>query len=222
MGKAEFLERLEQLLSDIPEEERREALEFYRNYFEDAGEGREAEVIRELESPEKVAAQIKAGFRGDTDNGEYGNAGYGDSGFREAGKPSLYSRRKRGMSGWKVFGIICLCIFAIPIGIPMLGALFGLIVAVLAVVFSLGLCVAVVMAVFFIIGIVFLVVGIPELFLMPAVGLMFSGSGMVSLALGFLTLLAVVWVIGTGIPAVCRLICSIWRKIFHRKGEKSL
>ena len=51
MTKQEFLEKLAALLQDIPAEEREAALEFYRGYFDGAGEGREAEVIRELESP---------------------------------------------------------------------------------------------------------------------------------------------------------------------------
>lgn len=33
MRKKEFLEQLERLLWDIPEQERKEALEFYENYF---------------------------------------------------------------------------------------------------------------------------------------------------------------------------------------------
>lgn len=44
MTKQEFLEKLAALLQDIPAEEREAALEFYRGYFDDAGEGREAEV----------------------------------------------------------------------------------------------------------------------------------------------------------------------------------
>ena len=44
MNKEEFLKRLEQLLSDISEEERADALAFYRSYFEDAGIGNEASI----------------------------------------------------------------------------------------------------------------------------------------------------------------------------------
>lgn len=50
MNKEEFLKRLEQLLSDISEEERADALAFYRSYFEDAGIGNEASILEELES----------------------------------------------------------------------------------------------------------------------------------------------------------------------------
>lgn len=59
MNREEFMRRLGQLLSDISEEERQDALDFYRSYFEDAGEGNEASILRELGSPEKVAEDIK-------------------------------------------------------------------------------------------------------------------------------------------------------------------
>ena len=60
MNKEEFLRKLEQLLSDVSEEERKDAIAFYRSYFEDAGEGNEASILKELESPEKVAEAIKS------------------------------------------------------------------------------------------------------------------------------------------------------------------
>ena len=60
MNRAQFMKQLEKLLSDISEEERKEALDYYESYFDDAGPEREAEVLRELGSPGKVAAIIKA------------------------------------------------------------------------------------------------------------------------------------------------------------------
>ena len=60
MNRTEFLEQLERLLWDIPESERKEALEYYQDYFEDAGAENEGKVIQELGSPGKVAAIIRA------------------------------------------------------------------------------------------------------------------------------------------------------------------
>ena len=37
MKKEVFLERLEALLQDIPEEEKRDAIDYYRDYLEEAG-----------------------------------------------------------------------------------------------------------------------------------------------------------------------------------------
>lgn len=59
MNKEEFLRQLELLLEDISAEERADAMAFYRSYFEDAGEGNERAVLEELESPKKVAENIK-------------------------------------------------------------------------------------------------------------------------------------------------------------------
>ena len=72
MKKEEFLKKLELLLQDISEEERKDALAFYRSYFEDAGEGNEENILRELVSPEKVAEDIKKNLNvGEADSMEY-------------------------------------------------------------------------------------------------------------------------------------------------------
>ena len=63
MDRAQFMRELEELLADISETERQDALEFYNNYFDDAGIENEASVIRDLGSPEKVAAIIKADLK---------------------------------------------------------------------------------------------------------------------------------------------------------------
>ena len=55
MKREEFLKQLEQLLDGISEEEKADALAFYRSYFEDAGEENEESVIAELESKKILA-----------------------------------------------------------------------------------------------------------------------------------------------------------------------
>ena len=62
MNKEQFLKELEDLLQDIDATEREEALNYYRDYFEDAGSEHEQEIIKELESPKKVAQTIKEGI----------------------------------------------------------------------------------------------------------------------------------------------------------------
>ena len=62
MNKEQFLDELEKLLQDIDSIERDEALNYYRDYFEDAGSEHEQEIIDELGTPEKVAQTIKEGL----------------------------------------------------------------------------------------------------------------------------------------------------------------
>ena len=83
MDRARFMQELEKLLADISETERQDALDFYNSYFDDAGAENEASVLRELGSPEKVAAIIKADLKENENNhyGEYTEYGYSDERF---------------------------------------------------------------------------------------------------------------------------------------------
>lgn len=84
MNKDYFLRELEYLLSDVTEEERSEALQYYRDYFDEAGPDREQEILAHIGSPEKAAAEIKGGLEGDADTGEFTERGYSDARFEEA------------------------------------------------------------------------------------------------------------------------------------------
>mgnify|MGYP002618787831 CR=1 FL=1 len=55
MTRTEFMKQLQDLLSDISKNEREEALQYYNDYFNDAGRENEKEVIKALGSPEEVA-----------------------------------------------------------------------------------------------------------------------------------------------------------------------
>ena len=76
MGREVFLRELEFLLMDLPEEERQEALQYYQDYFEDAGPQREQEIVSQLGSPAKVAAELKGSLAGQEDGGEFSERGY--------------------------------------------------------------------------------------------------------------------------------------------------
>ena len=65
MNKVGFMSRLEGLLADIPAAEREEALQYYNDYFEDAGAESEEAVIRTLGSPQSIAENIKAELKGE-------------------------------------------------------------------------------------------------------------------------------------------------------------
>ena len=72
MNREQFIAQLARLLQDLPPAERQEAIRYYQEYFDDAGEENEDAVIQELGSPGKVAASIKA-------NLQYGGSTFGAS-----------------------------------------------------------------------------------------------------------------------------------------------
>lgn len=76
MNRAEFMSRLAALLQDVPSAEREEALQYYNDYFDDAGEGNEQGVIAALGSPEELAKSIKAGLADGGNGGEFTESGF--------------------------------------------------------------------------------------------------------------------------------------------------
>ncbi len=83
MNRDEFMEQLEYLLSDIPEEEKEDALAYYRDYLEEAGEGA-GEAIREFGSPERIASIIRSDLAGNLEEGgQFTDRGYDDERFRD-------------------------------------------------------------------------------------------------------------------------------------------
>lgn len=58
MTKYEYLARLEQLLADLPPQQRRDAMDYYAEYFDAAGSEHEAETAEKLGDPESVARTI--------------------------------------------------------------------------------------------------------------------------------------------------------------------
>ncbi|MDO5294720.1 MAG: DUF1700 domain-containing protein [bacterium] len=90
MSKEEFLKNLEQLLFDIPKEEKEEALRYYQDYFEDAVGVDEDKIIKEIGTPEKVARQIKVNLYNKASNeaGVYTETGYSNA-FFEDGKEEI-------------------------------------------------------------------------------------------------------------------------------------
>lgn len=207
MNKNEFLRQLEALLYDLPEEERREAMEYYVEYFEEAGPEAESEVIKKLGSPKEVAHNIREELAGK----ELVSAGEGGS--KESDKKKT--------EGWKIALIVVLCIFAAPIAIPLVIGVIAIIVALIATVFSalIGFTAAVlgITLAFAVCFLILLIVGMIKLFGTPLVGLLLIGialmCGGVSLLAGFLLFKFCVIVL----PAICKGIVHLVKIPFQKK-----
>lgn len=91
MDKRKFLEELRMQLSELTFEERGEALEYYEEYFADAGEENEEDVIRSLGAPEQVAKQIKAGLHKE-EEGMFTENGYREK-IGSENPPEVYGRK---------------------------------------------------------------------------------------------------------------------------------
>ncbi len=233
MDKQQFLAELKQLLGDIPAVERDEALEYYEDYFEDAGQENESTILKELESPEKIAFMIKAGLRdSDKSVGEFtetGFKGYGPN-YKDEVANTIPNSDDRGFTGRRNNTgnlsaiIIILLIISSPVWVPilfgLLAALAGISIGILAVIFSVAIAgIGSIVA-----GVIILLVGIPGLFTLPAGGMLISGIGLVAIGTGILLTMLGTIVISKIVPAVFKLIVRLFKTLLskinlRRKGD---
>lgn len=90
MNRAEFMRRLTELLGDVSPMERDEAIQYYNDYFDDAGVENESDVITSLGTPEELARTIKAGLSDGGNGGEFTEAGF--SGYTQTHRDELMKR----------------------------------------------------------------------------------------------------------------------------------
>lgn len=102
MDRAEFLNRLEAQLLDVPQAEREEALQYYEDYLNDAGDAGDFDILQELGTPEEVADSIRNGLGQDSSG--IGERSYGSQSSRngQAGENRQGSSRagQAGDSGY--------------------------------------------------------------------------------------------------------------------------
>lgn len=240
MNKEEFLRELARLLQNIPDSERIEALQYYEDYFNDAGPENEQKVLEELGTPRKVADTIKDGLLANMDCREtaesnstrhetiYQNTtGYqstaGEQNTTAYQSTTTYQnppvQEKEGMPAWAIVLIVIGCIFCSPLIIGVAAVLFGLIVAVMSVMFALVIgfgtsCAATLFA-----GLVVTVMGFLHIMVSPFSGMIVTGAGLICFAIGILFMMITVFLCGCAIPALCKGIVWIYRKIFKRNQK---
>lgn len=211
MTREQFLFQLEQLLLDLPQEEREEALAYYREYLSDAGPENEAAVIEELGTPQKVAASIKDGLQsggGTVEQPPQMRGTVPTDGKRAA--------QRQGDSRSKWILIILVAVFTFPLWIGVAGTAFGLILAAIFTVLGVSFAGAVIAVVGIIGGIITVLVGIVRFATGGfASGMMTSGAGLVLVAIGCLSTVLMLVLFGKFVPWLLRAVSNL----FHR-GRK--
>lgn len=229
MNRAQFMEQLKRLLSDISEAERNEALDYYESYFDDAGAENEASVIRELGSPGKVAAIIKADLKESNDSyAEYTERGYEDSRTREPGQMPQ-TRRNRAERGYRAEKMrssrlilaVILLVFLSPFIIGAAGGALGVIAVIALLPFILVFAAGAGGLALVIGAIVCVVMGIGLCGATPAAGMLTIGVGCLLLALGILFCVLAVWLVGRVLPKLLRKVTDFCYSLLHREKKEA-
>ncbi len=252
MNRTEFMNELEYLLQDIPEEEKAEALAYYRDYLEDAGDENEEQAIRDFGSPERVAAIIRSDLSGSLEaGGEFTEAGYQDERFRDPNYQVVQHRdlpevsgpeneetggQKNRKSGRKQKPLndsfvtrllkVGLLLVAIVLLSPLLLGLGGGVLGIGA-----GL-VALIVAAFLLIGaltiaacigaVALLVLGVGMAVTQPWSGILVLGIGILMLGLAFIGIALSVLIYGRLIPFCIRGLVDAVSSLFHRERRRQV
>ena len=230
MNRIEYMTKLASLLQDIPEVERRDAMKYYNDYFDEAGEENEEQVIREFGAPEEVAENIKADLKGKTENTthaqqeEYQSAGQQyQMNHQENKQSSEYqygtsdNQKKKNARIGKIVLIVALAIIIGPVLIPIIGGILAaglaMVLTIIVGVFALVIAGAAIA----IVGISLVISGSVILLPQTAAGLVLIGSGLIIMVLGV--------VVTVGFGKLCEVVLRglakgmkyLWEKISHRK-----
>ena len=180
MTKQEFLERLNSLLSNVPKAERDGAMQYYEEYFAEAGIKEDGMIPEDMDTPEKIAKDIWAGL-----------------GIEEQSEESFYQKEqnaikeKQPMDSSKMILIAIVAVFTLPLWgsilisiagvlLGLVGALFGILVAIVSITFA-----------FLVSGVAIIAAGVIKFTIAPIVGMTAIGVGLVLFGIGLLFLMFV-------------------------------
>lgn len=214
MNKAEFMWQLEQLLIDIPQYERIEALNYYEEYFSDAGVENEQKVLVELGSPEKVAQTIREGLQTEGKNTVNHQNMYAQNAYAQNtyGTPTAQTKEKSSLPTWAIVLIVIACVFGSPIILGLVAVAFGVLVAIFGGLFGVIVGFGAAGVAMIAAAIALIVAGFMNFVISPTASVILIGAALLIFAIAILCIMFVVWLCGFAIPAICKGIASLFRK----------
>ncbi len=216
MNRIDFMKQLESLLQNISPAEREEALQYYNEYFNDAGVENEQAVIEALGNPAKVAENIKRDING---------AGYGDGGYQRPQNRAVVQYQQPASGGqqanppqskteslptWAIILIVIGCIMFSPAILGIAGGAVGTVAGIVLAWFGLIIGFGATAVALFVVLLVLLVTGIMCLWVDPLVGLALLGGGLVCGGVGILFMMLTVAMAGIATPAIFKGLCRLF------------
>lgn len=195
MNREQYIKELRSKLINFSSDEKDEAILYYEEYFDEAGDEHEQDIIKELGPVSQLASQINAEAIIK----------------RNADEKQKFSHKIDFKNIW----VIIIGIFALPIALPLALALVILALTLIIVVFTVFVAIFATGAAAAVVAIPLIIVGICTLG-NPANGLICLGAGLLIIGIGIAIIPAISKVIA---------IFSIWlfnvlSKLYYRlKGE---
>lgn len=211
MNREEYLHQLKKYLKRLPSDDYQNAMDYFTEYFDEAGPDREAQVIEELGTPQEAAAELLAALLDEKTSQIIATispstySGTGRQGRYRAGKNTFNGtkgNKKEKTSPLTIIWITVLSIFAAPIGIPIALSIFVLFLAGLIVLASGILCIFAFSISALFAGIVILIKGITLIPVSVSGACLLLGSGLLGIGFGVLLFIVGIFIckwIGVGL-----------------------
>ena len=219
MTKKQFMIELAGLLSKIPEEERNDAINYYEDYFADAGIADEMLVPSSVGTPKQVADKIIGAAiyekrseqttneikdvpkkrEGSGDSSYYSNSSYDKKPYANTTASEKYDIDNTKL----VLGVV-LIILTFPIWIGIAGALFGILAGLAGMIVGFGIA-----------GISLILVAVLSNSL--AGGMIVVGIGCILLALAIVLIIPLVMFCGKFLPWLVKNVVKLFKEMFRKK-----
>lgn len=238
-SRKQFLDELEQELSNISKTEREEALQYYREYFEDANMPDE-EVIRQLGSVESVAKSIRDNLMDREDSYYQDNKDENlwskytskvDEGYRKVEETITDQRvdtindtantAGTGQSDSSItILLVVLAIIFSPVLLGVAGSLIGVVISLVATFFAFVVAIGACAIAFAVAAIACLGVAITHFMADPLMGTLCLGACMFFTGLCFLFTLSTLKIVTFVIPGLAKGIGSLAKSLFQKKKKE--
>ena len=195
MTRKEYMEQLKKYLKRLPKEDYDNAIEYFSEYFDEAGAENEQQVMKELGEPKEAAGELLLNLLQETTT-------------HSPAKP----KRSPGKIILLAFLVLCASPVSLALLIGALGVLFAVVVVIAAVIFSLGVtCAATVAG-----GIMLAGFGATLIFKSVAAACMMVGGGFLMAGAGILIGVLTVYICKWCATGIGRLVNGFVRKKVHK------
>lgn len=238
MKRTEFIAQLREQLREVEQEEKEEALQYYEDYLEEAGILENTEVPEAFGTPWRVAQTVRNGLSGGFEEAEFTERGFREfeeqknqvdsfGGIVKSGNQSYQDReqndnrrREKGMGIAALLLIFVAGVIGGPVVFSILAVLASFLFCGVIVVAAGIITAAAGGAALLITGAILCGVGIVKLFAAPFAGIVLIGSGLVSMSIGLLGVMAGVLVAVKILPKVLRKTIDLCKKIFQKRSRR--
>lgn len=219
MEKEEYLRLLEIELAALPLEEKENVMEYYRSYFEEAGEENHNRVIKELGKPEELAAHILK--NSSCLPSVLGKKNKADQQEKTEGrkKKAMQKDQRNENRGNKILLVLLILVFSFPLWFPLICSIFGILFAFVVVTLSIGFVGIIIGFALMIASIVLGTFALFSMILFTPSFFLFLGLSLLLMAFGIVGLVLGIWFCKKMLPPLVRFIVSLFSIPFRNRSR---